>query len=118
MSAISRIASGSAASWTRLGITFLAQIFLVPIFLSHWDASTYGLWLGLFALAALLQFIDVGHHNYIGYEALKLGGERRTDLGRLYKSAFRVAIGSSAVQLAVVGSLVALGYHAAILRID
>jgi O-antigen/teichoic acid export membrane protein len=118
VSAISRIVSGSAAAWTRIGITFLVQIFLVPVFLSHWDASTYGIWLGLFALASFLQFVDIGHHNYVAYEALRLGSERRADLALLYKSAVVVAIWSSAVQVTVVACLIALGYHAAILRVD
>jgi O-antigen/teichoic acid export membrane protein len=117
MSAISRVVSGSAASWSRLCISVVAQIFLVPVFLSHWDPATYGLWIGILALATLIQFIDFGHHNYIGYEALKFGADSRNDIARLYKSAVRVALCLSAIELLVLAVFVVCGYHVFVLGI-
>jgi O-antigen/teichoic acid export membrane protein len=111
MSAISRIISGSAASWSRLGINLAAQVILVPVFLSHWEPSTYGLWLGIIALATLIQFFDMGHHNYIGYEALRLGAESRSEIARLYRPAVRIALCISAVELLAVTAFIFFGYH-------
>lgn len=39
---------------------------LVPILLKFWGASTYGIWLSLFAIFSLLQSLDTGHVNYVG----------------------------------------------------
>jgi O-antigen/teichoic acid export membrane protein len=102
MSTLSRIISGTAASWTRLAIGLLTQLFLVPLFLSHWNASTYGSWIGTFALTGLFQFVDVGHHNYIGFEALRLGANARSEIARLHRSAVRVAHLLSLAALALI----------------
>ena len=115
MSAISRIISGSAASWSRLVINLAAQIILVPIFLSRWEPSIYGLWIGIFALATLIQFVDTGHHNYIGFEALRLGADSRHEIAKLYKSAVRVAICISTVEVLAVAAFVYLGFQAFVL---
>src|SRR5207302_11458411 len=115
MSAISRVISGSAASWSRLGVNLMARIVLVPVFLSHWERSVYGLWIGIFALATLIQFIDIGHHNYVGFEALRLGADSRSEIARLYKSAVRVALCVSGIELLAVSAFVLLGFHIVIL---
>src|SRR5687768_6625067 len=115
MSAISRIISGSAASWSRVGVSLAAQILLVPVFLSHWEPSIYGLWIGTLALATLFQFVDIGHHNYLGFEALRLGAESRSEIAKLYKSGVRVALWLSAIDLLVVTAFVSSGLHMRIL---
>lgn len=111
MSALSRIISGSAASWSLLGVSLAAQILLVPAFLSHWEPSIYGLWIGIAALASLIKFIDIGHHNYIGFEALRLGVDSRCEIAKLYKSGMRVALWISAVELVAVTAFVCSGLH-------
>src|SRR3954469_14747393 len=115
MSTIARVASGSAASWCRLCVGLACQVFLVPVFLSHWPSREYGVWIGIGAAGSLIQFLDLGHHNYIGSEALRLGAQSRDDLSRLYGSAVRVALIASVVELALVVGLVRYGVLGALL---
>ena len=100
MSTIARVASGSAAYWFQLCIGLASQLFLVPLFLSHWTPREYGFWIGIGAAGPLIQFLDFGHHNYIGSEALRLGAQSRDELSKLYGSAVRVALIASVVELA------------------
>jgi O-antigen/teichoic acid export membrane protein len=106
MSTLARVASGSAASWFYLCIGFAIQVLLVPVFLSHWTPREYGVWIGIGAAGPLIQFLDLGHHNYIGSEALRLGTQSRDELSTLYGSAVRVALMASVVELALVVGLV------------
>ena len=110
--------SGSIAYWSRIGVSFISQILLVPVFLSHWEPSQYGLWIGIFALAGLFQFVDIGHHNYIGFEALRLGERSRKEIAKLYNSAVRVALWLSVLGCLVVISLVLSGFHMHMLGAD
>ncbi len=115
MSTIARVASGSAASWVHLSIGFASQLFLVPLFLSHWTPREYGIWIAVGAVGSLIQFLDFGHHNYIGSEALRLGAQSRDQLSRLYGSAVRIALIASVVELALIVGLVRHGVLGALL---
>jgi O-antigen/teichoic acid export membrane protein len=74
--ATQRIVSGSVASWTKILVGFGTQIFLVPVFLSAWDASTYGVWLLLLAMLGALNLLALSYHDYVGFELLKVGNSR------------------------------------------
>lgn len=97
---------GSLASWFRLAIGFIAQLFLVPVFLSHWEPREYGVWIAITAAGSLLQSLDFGHHTWVEAEALRLGTRARLDISRLYGSATKVALIASLVELALVGGLI------------
>jgi hypothetical protein len=86
-SSAARILSASAASWTRVGITVITQIALVPIYLTSWDAATFGAWLLLQAVWAVMTVIDLAHHDYVGYECLRLGPAQRTAITQIIFSA-------------------------------
>jgi len=109
MSTIARVASGSVASWCHLAIGFATQLLLVPVVLSHWTPHEYGVWIGIAAAGSLIQFLDFGHHNYVGFEALRLGTRARDETSRLYRSAIRIALIASVVELALMGGLIWLG---------
>ena len=55
-----RIASGFGANVYGQGVTVLIQLVSVPIFLLHWDATTYGEWLMLYAVPAYFSMADAG----------------------------------------------------------
>ena len=74
--ATQRIVSGSVASWTKIVVGFGTQIFLVPVYLSAWDASTYGVWLLLLAMLGALNLLALSYHDYVGFELLKVGNSR------------------------------------------
>jgi len=83
MSVAVRLISGSAASWTRIGVTMVSQIALVPLFLNHWSVETYGVWLALHALEAVIVTLDLGHQTYLGYEFLRMA---RNDIPALSRN--------------------------------
>ena len=73
MTAFKRIASGSFAMWTRMGLTILSQVLLVPVFLSYWSARQYGSWLALQSVFSLVTILDSAYQTYLENEFLKLG---------------------------------------------
>jgi len=76
MTTTKRLISGTAASWTRIAVTIVAQILFVPVYLTHWNINIYGLWLGIQALLSLLTIIEFGHHNFLEFEFLKIGSSQ------------------------------------------
>ncbi len=91
-SGVSRILSGSAAAWVRIGITIVTQLALVPLYLSSWDARVFGAWLFLQATWSVISVVDLGHHEYVGYECLRLGAGDRAAISRVILSAVPIAL--------------------------
>ncbi|TCD47187.1 hypothetical protein [Chlorobium sp. N1] len=91
-SSLSRIISGGMATWARVGVTVITQVALVPLYLSKWDIKIFGAWLLLQAVWSTVSVVDLAHHDYVGYECLRLGPERRADIGRIILSAVPVAV--------------------------
>jgi O-antigen/teichoic acid export membrane protein len=118
MSALTRIASGSGAAWTTMVISSVMQVALVPIYLSHWSASLYGLWLGLVSLVSLFHILDTGHQQFVGFEFLRIGGEDFARLEVVFWAALPAALGIGLLQMAVVGSFVHLGLVEWLFRVE
>ncbi len=118
MSSVSRVFSGSSAAWFSIFVNLGSQFLLVPIFLSHWEPKIYGVWLAILALFSLVTFIDSGHHNYLGYEFLRLGAKKNKDISKIYYSSIPIAIGLSVLELLIVFSLVYSNSHINIFRIS
>ncbi|WCT73480.1 hypothetical protein PQ455_18030 [Sphingomonas naphthae] len=77
MSIARRMLSGNLAGLASIGINLGGQIALVPIFLQHWSAAQYGVWLGLVTALAMIQIADNAHLDYLGFECMKLpSGDR------------------------------------------
>lgn len=55
-----RLIAGMGAGTFGLGISICIQLLSLPLFLNHWDVSTYGAWLVLSAIPAYLSMADVG----------------------------------------------------------
>jgi O-antigen/teichoic acid export membrane protein len=98
MSTASRLISGSAASWVQIAVNMAAQIVLVPIYLSYWDAETYGVWLAVQGIMSTLSMLDYGHQNFLAYEFLRLG-ENRPLLGKYLWSGISMGLIISLVQV-------------------
>jgi O-antigen/teichoic acid export membrane protein len=109
MSSARRIASGSAAAWFQLGLAVVGQLCVVPIYLSAWDAQTYGAWLALQGLTAFVQLFDNGHARYLANEFLRLGNRRVRKIRRAFWSACLVGVVLGSVQTAIVGGLAFFG---------
>ncbi|WP_207508417.1 lipopolysaccharide biosynthesis protein [Telluribacter humicola] len=86
MSSAKRIISGSFASWTRIGITLLTQIAIVPIYLTYWSVEEYGIWIGILSLVSITTILDQGHIEYLGNEFLKIGASDKNKISALLSS--------------------------------
>ncbi len=77
---------------------------LVPVYLSHWNVATYGVWIAIQALISIMSTFDFGHQEFLGYEFLRLGRDNRLELGRFLWSGISVGLLISSVQvLALIG---------------
>lgn len=86
-SSTSRILSASVASWASIGVTVITQIALVPLYLGSWDAHVFGAWLLIQAVWAIVRVVDLAHHDYVGFECLRLGATQRSAIARVIFSA-------------------------------
>ena len=91
-SSVSRILSASVASWVRIAVTVVTQIALVPLYLGSWDARTFGAWLLLQAVWAAVSIVDLAHHDYLGFECLRLGNTQRSAIALAIFSAAPIVI--------------------------
>lgn len=106
MSTSSRIVSGSLASWARIGVTFVTQLLLVPVYLSYWSPELYGLWLSVLAFVAIWTTLDFGHAEYLGFEFLKLGRSNRDEISLRLWSSIGLAFGVGLIELTIIGLIV------------
>lgn len=102
MSTASRLISGSAASWAQIGVTMAAQIAIVPIYLTHWNVVTFGVWLSIQALVGIITILDFGHQEFLSYEILRIGKDNRTELSKCLWSGISAGIVVSLLQLLLI----------------
>ncbi len=98
------------AAWSRIGITFLIQILLVPVYLSRWDSKTYGIWLAIQALVSLLQLLDLGHQQFLRNEFLRIGNQRIRQLQITLWSSIPIALSLGAIEFSITLLLYHLGF--------
>lgn len=106
MSAVKRVLSGSIASGCGIGVAIISQFVLVPVYLSYWDARTYGAWLALQSAFALIQVIDNGHNRFLWNEFLRFTARRRSLIRRTFWSGACGGLVLGGLQFAVVSMLV------------
>jgi len=109
MSTAARLISGSAASWVRIAITMVSQLALVPIYLNFWSVETYGVWLAIQALVAIMTMIDLGHQTYLGYEFLRFGRNDLKELSRYLWSGVSIGMGIGTLQILLILILIHTG---------
>lgn len=109
-----RVLSGSLASWTRIGLTVLVQIGLVPLYLAHWTLAQYGAWLVVLAATAFVNILSLAHHNVVGNRLLQVPRGDGAGLGRLLSSALPYSLGLGLLELLALAGLATLGALAAL----
>jgi len=57
---LKRVFTSMGAILSGQALTFLGNLLLVPLFLSHWSTTTYGEWMALSAVIAYLNAADLG----------------------------------------------------------
>lgn len=110
MSVSSRLISGTVASWAQIGITFITQLLLVPLYLSYWNVETYGLWLAIVAFANILTALDFGYQEYLAYEFLRIGKENNREISRYLYSGILIGCLLGMFQIIVVVALYYSGF--------
>ena len=80
----------------------IAQVALVPIYLTHWNVVTYGVWLSIQALVSFITILDFGHQEFLSYEFLRIGKDNRTQLSTCLWSGVSVGISISLIQLLLI----------------
>jgi len=85
------------------------QIITVPVCLNYWGKETYGIWLALFALFAMLQTTGTGYVNYTGNQINLLYHQDQAALQRTLASALAGVALLGGVQLAAVLATFGLG---------
>lgn len=103
MSAFKRVASGSLAMWSRMGLSILSQVLMVPIFLTYWSTKQYGAWLALQSVYSLITILDTAYQTYLENEFLKIG---KTAVDR-----YKVLLYSSLPSVIFIGCLQALVFY-------
>jgi O-antigen/teichoic acid export membrane protein len=109
MSALSRFLSASAAAWVRILLTILTQILLVPVFLSHWSVEEYGCWLIIQTIVGVASMLSASHHQFIGFEFLKVGDKNPEHLRRLFYSALPFAVLMALAEFIAIALLIYFG---------
>lgn len=110
MSSLNRFLSASAAAWVKILLTVLTQVLLVPVFLAHWSVEEYGCWLIIQTIVGVSSMLSASHHNFMGYEFLKVGDKHPEHLRRLFYSAVPFAILIGIVELLAVSGLIYFGF--------
>lgn len=90
MSTPARLAKGTGLTLSRVATAMVGQIATVPIYLSHWDAQTYGVWLILQGMLGYLTLVSVAYQQYTYAEVLKFGPGAQNEVRRIYWSALAV----------------------------
>jgi O-antigen/teichoic acid export membrane protein len=102
--------SASAAAWAKILLTILTQIILVPVFLTHWSVEEYGCWLIIQTIIGVASMLSSSHHQFIGFEFLKVGDRNPEHLRRLFYSALPFAILMAILELVIISALIYVGY--------
>ena len=102
-----RVLAGMGANSVGMAITIGTQLGSLPIFLSHWDTTTYGVWLMLSALPGFLSMADVGMVTAAGNRmTMSLGAGDQRMANQLFQSAqvfmLVVCTGLAAVLLPII----------------
>lgn len=104
-----RARAGSIAQAASFVASSVTTVLLVPVLLEAWGSQRYGTWLALQSLFGVLTTLDVGHHNYVGNELMRLYPVDRDAARRVLASALLGALGLGLLELLAVGLLLASG---------
>ncbi|MGC3942939.1 MAG: hypothetical protein QM762_00110 [Chryseolinea sp.] len=87
----------------------IAQIVLVPLYLTYWDVTTYGVWLAAQGIMSALSMLDMGYQTYMAYEFLRIGPKDLPLMAKSLWSALVFGIAIAFVQLIIVLVIVTSG---------
>ena len=109
MSVTKRFLSGSLAGWASIVVVVVNQLALVPLYLTYWSVTDYGIWLAIQAFVSFCTVFSFGYLSYVEVEFLRFGTEDKTTFGATVFSAASVAFFVSVSELLLVVLLVKSG---------
>ena len=109
MSVSSRLISGTVAAWVQIGINLVTQLALVPLYLTYWSVETYGLWLAILSFASILNSLDLGFQEYLGFEFLKIEKANLSKISKYLCSSVFVGIILGIIQVIIMIGVVYFG---------
>ena len=102
MSTPARLARGTGLTLATVATNILGQIATVPIFLSHWNAATYGVWLIMIGSFGYLFLLSFAFQQYAYGEMLKAGAGARDSVRAIWRISVVMAFIVAAVELVIV----------------
>ncbi len=105
-----RAVSGGVAASISFGVNTALSLLQVPLLLHFWGRETYGTWLSIFALIAVITSMDIGFQNYVGNEVVRQYLSDVAALPKLLASAIRAAVFVGACELLVMFVILGAGH--------
>lgn len=109
-----RLAKGTGLNLGQVATAVLGQIATVPIYLSYWDAQTYGVWLIMQGMVSYLSLLSEAFQQYSYGEVLRRGSKAHDAVHTLYRTSLAVAF---LIALGEFGAILALAPAAAALAL-
>ena len=104
MSTPARIARGTALTLGTVAVNILGQIVTVPIFLSFWEAETYGVWLIMISAFGYLFLLSTAFQQYAYSEMLKVGPAAKETVRIIYRTSVVMAFAIATFELVIVAT--------------
>jgi O-antigen/teichoic acid export membrane protein len=105
MSTPVRILRGTSLAMGVVVANILGQIITVPIFLSHWNAETYGVWLIMLGAFGYVFLLSTAFHQYTYGEFLRVGAGALEEVRTVYRTSVAVSVCVSFCEIIVVMAL-------------
>jgi O-antigen/teichoic acid export membrane protein len=93
----------------RIAVTIFSQVIAIPVYLHYWSIETYGAWVLVQSIVSFLTIFDIAHHNYLGNEFLKIGKQKREEIGAVFSTGVVVAFLVSIVTFLMICALTLSG---------
>ncbi|MGQ0599747.1 hypothetical protein [Aquabacterium sp.] len=100
-----RLLSGSTAAVARVGVVFLMQVGLVPLYLQHWSATQFGYWMFLQSAIVIITVPDAGLQAYVEVAYIRRSGRSSRRLSMFLSMGASTGLMLSVLQLLMCGVL-------------
>ena len=101
----SRITLGTGLTLVTMATNIIGQIVTVPVYLSRWNAETYGVWLIMIGAFGYVYLLSAAFQQYAYGEMLKAGAASRDAVRTIYRTSLAMALVVAATELTIVAVL-------------
>lgn len=100
-----RLLSGSTAAVARVGVVFLMQVGLVPLYLKHWSATQFGYWMFLQSAIVIITVPDAGLQAFVEVAYIRQSGRSSRRLGMFLSMGASTGLMLSLCQMLICAAL-------------